>query len=301
MEFGPLRLSDKHAVEDALRPLRRNDATLGFANLYSLQGKYGIEAHLEDGVLFVRQMRRFPDGPAYLTPLGSRDLACDVRRLQRDAHDAGVPLRLVNVTQDERRLLDRELPGLFSFEADRAFSEYLYRTETIAALSGHGLAKKRREAGKFDRLYGDRVTYEPLCADMLDEARSYQERWFDQRGSGGTDEHPLEAEHRKILLDLDLFEQLGLEGIALRIDGRLEGYAYGALLFGGAFDIMVLKASLEYRFSWRALVRQLARMMAGRAELLNMEEDLGLPGLRESKLGYRPCALIEKHTAVERR
>ena len=86
------------------------------------------------------------------------------------------------------------------------------------------------------------------------------------------------------------FEELDLEGILLRIGGTVEGYAYGSVLPGGAFDVMVLKGNLDFRFVWRALLRELARYCVDKATYLNLEEDLGLPGLRENKLSYQPCA-----------
>src|SRR5699024_7855644 len=89
-----------------------------------------------------------------------------------------------------------------------------------------------------------------------------------------------------------------LEGIALRIGNTVQGDAYGSLLPGGAFDVMVLKGNLDYRYIWRALLRELARTVLDRAPRLNLEEDLGPPGLRENKLSYQPCALLEKYQAV---
>lgn len=89
--------------------------------------------------------------------------------------------------------------------------------------------------------------------------------------------------------------ELDLEGILLRIGGTVEGYAYGSVLPGGAFDVMVLKGNLDFRFVWRALLRELARYCVDKATYLNLEEDLGLPGLRENKLSYQPCALMEKY------
>lgn len=58
---------------------------------------------------------------------------------------------------------------------------------------------------------------------------------------------------------------------------------------------MVLKGNLDFRFVWRALLRELARYCVDKATYLNLEEDLGLPGLRENKLSYQPCALMEKY------
>lgn len=298
MEFRTLQLSDKSLIEGVLAPLRRNDSALGFANLYSLQEKYATKIRLEGGVLHVRQDDRLPGVAAYYPPLGSANPAAEIGRLLEESARTGERIALVGVTPEERLQLEAALPGAFAFSTDRAFADYLYRTETIAAYAGPALAKKRRETNKFYQLYGDDVSFEALSSRHLDELRAFQRAWYEGSRRRGSEEHPLELEHRKILLDLDHFEELDLEGILLRISGDVQGYAYGALLPGGAFDVMVLKGNLGFRYIWRALLRELAGTVVDRAEFLNLEEDLGLPGLRENKLSYQPCALLERYQAM---
>lgn len=294
MDFRTLHLEDKAAINEILLPLGRNDSALGFANLYSLTEKYGTQICLENDVLYVRQCDRIPGAVAYYPPLGTRDIACDVQKLMRQAETEGHEVCLVGFSNEEQRQLSADLPGAFEFSSDRNFADYLYLTKTIAAYEGPGLAKKRRETNKFFQLYGSDATFEPITLDKMDELRAYQQVWFETSRRRGTDEHPLELEHRKILLDMNHFQKLDLEGILLRIGDVVQGYAYGSVLPGGAFDVMVLKGNLDYRFVWRALLRELARFCVGKAHYLNLEEDLGLPGLRENKLSYQPCALVEK-------
>lgn len=82
------------------------------------------------------------------------------------------------------------------------------------------------------------------------------------------------------------------------MDNAVAGYAYGSMLAGGAFDVMVLKGTLSYRFIWRTILQEMAKRVAERAALLNLEEDLGLPGLRENKESYGPCSLLHKYQAI---
>lgn len=262
MEYRTLQLADKDAVEQVLAPLGRNDSALGFANLYSLTEKYGTEVRLEGRALHVRQRRRLPGAVAYYPPLGGEDVVADIARLLEEAAGAGERPVLVGVTPSQRQRLEEALPGMFAFSTDRAFADYLYRTRDIAAYAGSALAKKRRETNKFFQLYGDDVSFEPVVPACLDELRAFQQAWHEGSRRRGTEEHPLELEHRKIALDLDHFEALGLEGILLRIAGDVQGYAYGSLLPGGAFDVMVLKGNLDFRYIWRALLRELARTVA---------------------------------------
>lgn len=298
MNFKTLQLEDKEAIDQVLKPLGRNDSALGFANLFSLTEKYGTEVCLEEGVLYVRQNDRLPNAVAYYPPLGAADLPVTVEHMLAAAADAGERAVLVGISPEEKDLLEEALPGAFTFSADRAFADYLYHTDVIAAYKGPALAKKRRETNKFYQLYGADVELEPIDPAHLDDLAAFQQTWFETSRRRGTDEHPLELEHRKILLDLNHFAALDLEGIALRIKGTVQGYAYGSLLPGGAFDVMVLKGNLGYRYIWRALLKALAQSVQDRAPFLNLEEDLGLPGLRENKLSYQPCTLLEKYQAV---
>ena len=297
MKFRILQLDDKEKIASILAPLGRNDLTFGFAHLFSLLERYCTEISIENEVLLVRQRDRIKGAVAYFTPLGTNDVLSEVRKIQRISKAEGHCACLVNVTNDERQTLEQCAPGEFSFSADRNFADYLYLSETIAAYEGPLLAKKRRETNKFFQLYGSKVSFEGITLDIMNEVESFQRRW--QAGNDRADarQHPLELEHRKILLDIRHFEELDLEGLVLRIDGVIEGYAYGSLLPGGAFDVMVLKGNLDYRFIWRALLKELAQRVKDRAPYLNLEEDLGLPGLRENKLSYQPCALLEKYVA----
>lgn len=295
LEFRTLQLADKNELEALLKPLKRNDSALSFANLYSLSEKYGTQICLEEGMLYVRQLERVSQGIAYYPPLGAKNLVASVYDLRKRVRRAGEVAYLVGVISPEKQLLEEGFPDTFHFGNDRDFADYLYRRDTIAAYAGSALAKKRRETNKFFQLYGDKVIFEELTNERIDEVHAYQQRWFETNRQRGSEAHPLELEHRKIVLDLNHFDDLDLRGIAIRLEGVLQGYAYGALLPGGAFDVMVLKANLAYRFIWRALLRELARTSAKDARYLNLEEDLGLSGLRENKLSYQPLTLIKKY------
>ena len=119
MDFRSLHLEDKAAVNEVLLPLGRNDSALGFANLYSLTEKYGTQICLEDGTLFVRQLERVPGAVAYYPPLGTQDIARDVRKLMDEARAEGHEPCLVGLSPEERERLAADLPGAFEFSSDR--------------------------------------------------------------------------------------------------------------------------------------------------------------------------------------
>ena len=294
MIFRALQLEDKATINSILLPLKRNDSALGFANLYSLTEKYHTEICIEDGVIFVRQLHRIPDAVAYYPPLGTRDMAADLHKIMAQAAEEQRDLVFVGFSQDDCAMVEAALPGEIHFTSDRNFADYIYHTDVIAEYRGPALAKKRREVNKFFSLYGEGVEIETIDASHIEELRTYQNEWFTTSRLHGTEEHHPELEHRKIMLDLNYFEELELQGILLRINGKVEGYAYGCVLPGGAFDVMVLKGNLSYRYIWRTILRELAQFCLDKAELLNLEEDIGLPGLRENKMCFQTIELMEK-------
>ena len=294
MIFKKLQLHDQHDINNILLPLGRNDSALGFANLFSLTEKYHTEICIENGVLFVRQLNRVANAIAYYPPLGSQDMAHDMQKIIDQGVADKMDLILVGFSADDCQRVQDAMPDTFTFTSDRDFADYLYHTIDLATYQGPALAKKRREVNKFLSLYGEGTCFETITAEHIDELRAYQYRWFETSRLHGTAEHDPELEHRKIFLDLNHFDELGLEGILVRINGIVEGYAYGCVLPGGAFDVMVLKGNLSFRFIWRTILRELAQFCQDKAEYMNLEEDLGLPGLRENKMSYQPCELMEK-------
>ncbi|MFR0868765.1 MAG: phosphatidylglycerol lysyltransferase domain-containing protein [Adlercreutzia sp.] len=219
----------------------RNDSALGFANLYSLTEKYGTQIALEDGVLYVRQLDRIPGAVAYYPPLGTLDIADDVRTLMREAQAEGRRLHLVGLSPKEKEQLEADLPGAFEFSSDRNFADYLYLTKTIAAYEGRAW---RRSA--------ERRTSPSMPAARRPSSPSPSTIWtscaptsrFGSTSAVAAPTSTLELEHRKILLDMNHFEGFDLKASSAH-GGTVEGYAYGSVLPGGAFDVMVLKGNLD--------------------------------------------------------
>ncbi len=98
------------------------------------------------------------------------------------------------------------------------------------------------------------------------------------------------------------FEELDLDGILLRIGGTVEGYAYGSVLPGGAFDVMVLKGNLDFRIvCGEPFCASSRATCVDKATYLNLEEDLGLPGLREKQAelpALRPHGKVPRPLAL---
>jgi len=58
----------------------------------------------------------------------------------------------------------------------------------------------------------------------------------------------------------------------------------------------VLKASRFVPGLYQTLYREFLKREAQTCRFINMEQDLGIEGLRKAKLSYHPCAMVKKFT-----
>ncbi|QSZ68065.1 DUF2156 domain-containing protein [Methanofollis aquaemaris] len=176
---------------------------------------------------------------------------------------------------------------------DRDFADYVYRTEDLATLPGRDYLTIRKHLNRFRRECGP--TVEAITPNLLGEVVGFLERWCEWRHC---DESPVLAEEKTALrYAIAHFDDLGLEGIAVRVEGAIAGCALYDRLNEETAVVHFEKGLPDCEGIYRAVNQETAARLAGRSTFLNRESDLGLPGLREAKLRYHPHHMAEVHTA----
>ena len=69
-------------------------------------------------------------------------------------------------------------------------------------------------------------------------------------------------------------------------------FTYGAAVTEDTFDVLVEKADRSVEGAFSIINQQLCAHLPEQFTYVNREEDLGLPGLRKSKLSYHPEILL---------
>jgi hypothetical protein len=100
---------------------------------------------------------------------------------------------------------------------------------------------------------------------------------------------------------LEHFDELGLLGGALVVDDKIIAFTYGSPINYMTFGIHVEKADIRYEGAFSVISQEFAKHIPQQYTYVNREEDLGIPGLRKSKLSYQPYLLLEKNSAIKRR
>ena len=156
--------------------------------------------------------------------------------------------------------------------------------------------KKRNHLNKFKQLHPDyRVepitdANTPMVVDLLD-------RWYRTRleADPTADYH---MEQAAIYKAMRCREELGMEGLVLMDGEELLAMTMGSPISGNTFDVQFEKAIDETAYV--AMCSSFAaHLMETQSDILflNREDDLGIEGLRKSKLAYNPVVLLEKHWA----
>ena len=167
--------------------------------------------------------------------------------------------------------------------------------EDLADLPGRKYQKKRNHVNRFRMLYHNwRVV--PLSKHNLPAVKAMAEHWYRTReASDPMGNYVLE----KVALAraFDHYEELGFDGLALMDGDRVLAFSIASRLSEDTMDIHFEKALEDVDGAYPAINQAFASYLRDKypaLRYLDREEDMGLEGLRKSKLSYYPDHLVEK-------
>lgn len=294
IDFRPVRLEDRAAIERYTMPSDIRNCDLAFANMYCWQEVYRSAWAVVGGFLVVRFHIDGGTRIGYMQPVGPGDFAPIVPALREDAHRHGQRLRIIGLTDEGREMIRRMHIGEFAFESDRALEDYIYCADDLRTLPGRRYQPKRNHINRFVAAYPD-YRYEELTPDRFDECMALEREWR-RAHEGHTSE--LCAEQRAMQRAFAHFGELGLRGGCIRVGDRLAAFTYGSAVNDHTFVTHVEKADTAFDGAFTIINKCFAEHLPERFTLINREEDLGLEGLRHAKLSYHPMQLQHKYAAI---
>lgn len=302
LEFKRIELSDKERVNNFLYKTKSNSCQMTFANLFCLREKYNTEICIHDNFLFIRQKNRNYNGDnnqiAYFVPIGSGNLESAISLIIEKSRKDGHRPYFFAVTDDTKAELENLDNYQFCIEEQEDWAEYIYNSKKLVDFSSSDLSKQRRAVNRFWNLYGEETKIEKISESNIKQLLKYQSKWLKENIDRNMDSDSLIKENISICNALENFDKLALEGIIIFVGKSIRGYGYGTILPGGAFDIIAQKGDISYQQVYKVVLQEHVKTYYERAELTNMEEDIGLIGLRRSKTRYRPECMLKKYTAA---
>ena len=292
LTFHPLTPDDRKRVQAVTLGSGRRNCNFNFANLIGWQFWYNTEVCICHEVVVFRfnlEGRR-----AYMLCSASAPSAGLLELLCHDAATAGAPLLILNMEDEPAAAVKALMPERVTVEPRRNQYDYIYRREDLAKLKGGSLKAKRNHVNKFLSIYPD-FEYRPLEPSLFDECRRLARTWRTEVEESQHDsdyELTADAEARAMENVFTHWQQLDAIGGSIFVDGRMVAFTYGAPVTHDTFDVCVEKANRRIDGAFNIINQQFADHLPEQYVYLNREEDMGLEGLRKSKLSYHPHILL---------
>lgn len=186
----------------------------------------------------------------------------------------------------------------FILNEDRDSFDYILDADQQVKLTGTVLGKQRRKINKFIRSTGLDVAIREidiLSKPVREQLVNTMHTWDSLYSFGGNDSSHIEglAINRAFIYS----ESIPLGCIGIYINKKLEGFT----LFQKREQYTLIhhtKVSYNYPnlFDF-AVYATISQLRTKGVTLINFEQDLGIEGLREHKLGLRPIRMHKKYTA----
>ena len=297
LSFKPITIEDKELITSYTMNSEYQNCDFAFANICSWKFLYDSEYTEVDGFLLVRFRIENKKRAAYMCPVGCGELEKIINLLEEDSLAQGHPLLLLGVSPESKADLERAIPGGFHHIPDRDYFDYIYLREDLVTLSGKKYQSKRNHINRFKNLYN--YEYRPITPEMIPECLKLESIWY-KANKDSEDENDLSYERRSMIFALNHFDELGLSGGALCVEGTIAAFTFGSPINHNTFGVHVEKADVNFDGAYSVINQEFSSRIPEQYIYVNREEDLGIPGLRQAKLSYQPAYLLEKNATVKK-
>lgn len=286
--FKNLEFSDKESIERYTHGLPIY-SDFDFASLWS----WNVKEDIRVSDLHSNLVLRFIDyitGEYFYTYIGNSKV--------NETAEALVQLSRLDGYGDVLHLLPAESvedldATRFDVRESRDHFDYIFSIERYLTYSGTKLKSRRNFLNSFKKNYPH---YEVISLDLTDETvrttvTDLYRDWQTQKGFLSLSE--------SFAYDrfLQVAEHIDHTAIGLMLDGKLIAFHVSALPEGEYANGLFEKADISYPGVYQALMHEVAKDLLQRGrKYLNYEQDLGIEGLRQSKMAFDPILFFKKYS-----
>ena len=211
---------------------------------------------------------------------------------------------LTNVTEDRIPILEKM--G-YTITYSRDYSEYLYTPSDLIELKGKKFHAKRNFINGFTYPYEYRPYMESDRENLFellykwsylhidkDVEWSEEENWHSHNVIEKIKQDP---EIRALTAVIDNLEEYNCFADVLLIEGKIVGFALGEIMPTNVGAIYFEKGDIAYKGIYPLIDNLFSKTHFKEVKYINKQEDMGLEGLRKSKLSYNPVKLVNRFVA----
>ena len=284
-DFKPLSLQDKSLFDDHYKkfPPFHSDQLFTTMMSWNEYANYHY-AHIKNRLII---MTIINNQVQFRPPIGmhDREIFYQVLRLAKNV-ESSFPVCLID--HASKVYLTKNFP-LLEVSLQKEYFDYVYLSSNLAKLEGEKFRKIRNRLNKFknQNIYST----EDISQENMAEIRQFLKRWCLWRDCES--DTILKYEKKAIMYSMKHFFDLGLLGLAIRVNEKIEAISVYEEMDDETVVIHYEKGSPYYDGIYKVINQEVAERVFTRYRYINRESDMGIPGLRQAKMSYRPHHLIE--------
>jgi hypothetical protein len=267
----PLNLSHQQLLSTRFAAMQIGLSQYTFANCYLFRDTHAYEVVKGEDVYLIGKTR---DQITYLMPTTSVDQffwgeivelmgSCDI---------------LYPIPEE---WLSRFDPKQFtSTHLDRQ-SDYIYGLEKMRHYPGRALSSRRNLLHQFEAQVD--ATGSLITPERISDAMVVLETWHLHRHRDEVGDDFTNCKE-----GLELWDQLNMKGMIFYDGSQPIGIIIGEAITKTMFVIHFAKGDVAYKGIYPYMYQQIALQLDDQFEWINMEQDLGLAGLKQAKMAYQP-------------
>ncbi|MDF2879878.1 MAG: hypothetical protein K0R54_435 [Clostridiaceae bacterium] len=293
MDFKKLAIEDKDIFDKYLVPYKFLNCEYSFTTLYIWKDACDVCYTIYNGSLIIKK-KDFQGRNYFMQPLGYKkeslkfiiDTLIDYKK-KTNMHYLFKDLEENFI--DEIRAIYKNIDN-FYIKEDRDNFDYLYDASKLMKLSGKKLHKKKNHYNSFIKSY-NYITKNIADKNVGEQVIESAERIYEQHGKSKDLYYELQG-IKNIIHNMDL---LGLRGIAVYVDNEVAAFTIGEKVSDDMAIIHIEKAFTKYDGVYSFVNRAFIEQCFNNVKIINREQDLGIEGLRKSKMSYYPMQLEKKY------
>jgi hypothetical protein len=286
LEFRPIKIDDKNEFDRILKEKKYLSCEYCFSNFYIWKDVIHTECCITENVIHVRG--RIKGETFYFMPIAKEGYMD--KALEELLHTENRSLLIKCATDRNMKEASEAVLSKFIRVEDFDINDYMYNSADLIELMGKKYHQKRNHVNKFKSLF--EYEFVELREEDTEACLELNELWMESK-----DELTIEMNNESLAIRNALrnYKDLGLIGAMIKIEGKIAAFTIGEIVHEELSIVHFEKCDISYNGIFPAINQAFAEYAFKNVKYINRQDDMGLPGLRKSKLSYHPVMMVEKY------
>lgn len=258
-----------------------------FTTLFAWADKYNFRYIIYKDFLIIFGTQQNGNMQCYF-PLGEGDLKDCIQYIFTIFHENNKPFNMRPISKQMLEMVYPLISNGTIMGTKESYYDYIYNFNDLLYFEGKKYRKKRKQINSFYSNY--LVKWELMLSSDIE---MYLDALYEiLRKSNNFDSDEFNAYNRI----LSHYDQLGVKGVAIRINGKIEGVAVGECC-NDMIIMHIRRCNKKFNGIYPAILQLIMKevFINSGCQIVNTQDDMGNLNIRYSKNSYKPKMLLKKY------